>query len=204
MRDDEIKPANSAAPEKKIKNIGAIALWGVPNSGKSTFVKRLLGKAPDEQKIQTTNITPYPNLEFDSNGRNYKIEVIYDMPGVVSRKSEWLNHVKKAKNSIYLVNLEKFFVPGDEYRREVRQHLKELKEVLGESGVENLIVVGTHLDKTTFSDSVESNNLIQQSREFHAILEVFQSIWFYSVNLMDGDSCRKLISSIVGDIDAKY
>lgn len=194
-----IKPA----PEEKIKNIGSIALWGVPNSGKSTFVKRLLGEAPSEEKIQTSSIKKYPNLEFESDGITYIIESIYDMPGVETRKEEWLEHVKKSKNSIYLVNLEKLFDERDNYSRTVRQHLKELKDALTKGGSKNLIIVGTHLDKTKFSSSNEPNNLIQNSPQFELIREIFHSVWFYSVNLLDDHSCIDLIKSIVGDIDAK-
>lgn len=203
FRSDEIKLVASTDAYKPTKNIGAIALWGVPNSGKSTFIKRLLGKSPDEQKIQTSFTKKYPNLEFESDGITYSIESIYDMPGVETRKSEWLEHVNKARNSIYLINLEKFFDEKDSYSRTVKQHLKELKEALDKNKPKNLIVVGTHLDKTKFSSSNEPNNLIQQSIQFELIREIFHSVWFYSVNLLDDNSCIDLIKSIVGDIDAK-
>lgn len=192
----------SQSGKKERIDIGSIALWGVPNSGKSTFVKRLLGENPSEKKIQTMNVEVHKNLEFESNGTIYNIELIRDMPGVDTRKSDWLKHVEKSKNSIYLINLERLFVEQD-YLRKVLSHLRELREALAIDENKNLMIIGTHLDKTEFSQSEESNNLIQQTDHFDRVREVFHSVWFYSVNLLDDCSCRNLIQSIVSDINAK-
>lgn len=202
MTDDEV---SGERPVTTTKNIGPIALWGVPNSGKSTFVKRLLGEAPDEIKVQTSHIKRHLNLEFNSAGINYKIEKIYDMPGVDSRKSEWLSHVKDSETSIYLINLKQYFEKGGAYQKVVKQHLKELKTALVENEAINLIVIGTHLDESAFCGSNEPDNAIQQTEEFEVVMASLQglTIWFYSVNLLDDSSCRRLIENIVGDINAR-
>lgn len=196
-------------PIKEVKptSLGMVALWGVPNSGKTTFVKRLLKHTLGGESVQTSSMQLHTDVEITSNGREYVIEKIYDMPGVESRKQTWLEQVGDARTSIYLINLQDYFDPSKKsnYQQKVKQHLKELKEVLSKKAEVNLVIIGTHLDVTEFNGLDKVNNLVQESADFELIMAPFQDLKmkFYSVNLFCDSSYESLIKDVVGDIDAR-
>ena len=162
-------PKQATPPER---NIGDVALWGVPDSGKSTFVAQLRSEPLSPQKEQTRSANKYTDVVVKANGQRFTIAKIVDMPGTEIRKGDWLKLASTARHSIYLVNLSEYFGGNIDYVAAVNQHLKDLRGVFdsGNKDCSSLIILGTHLDKSRFSNVPAPDNAIHADASFEKLI----------------------------------
>lgn len=199
-----------------VTSLNEFSLWGLPNSGKTTFIKRLLElKVDGEVKEQTTSknvIEDIPIKEID--GKKYKIERIIDLPGTKDRLDCWIDNALKNKNSYFLINLCSLEDKNSsEYYMRLMSVFETLKKRVNDKSKElskgsfKLNVIYTHIDKSEsgFSDAQVTNELMDRDI-CRKVYEYFQEdgennfkVKVYAVNLLNGDSSAKLIEDLIKD-----
>jgi GTPase SAR1 family protein len=98
------KKTENATPE--VKSRGSFVVWGRPDSGKTTFISRLLGKQPPEKKESTDSIKTYKKVPLNFlNGGLFEVDEIADMPGNLDFRDKWLQMVIEKDHVFYLIDL---------------------------------------------------------------------------------------------------
>lgn len=195
------KPAGEA---KEPKSLGSFAVWGQPETGKTTFIARLRGIDPTGEKEQTTSLRRFSRFEVKGlDGGPYEIQELVDMPGSKDRLNDWLDQVASKDQVFYIVNLAK--ITDDGYRRKVKFDVEKTVEKLSYSDVKvkRVNIVGTHLDTSEWKsvDAARVNNLILQDPHMREMRELFGVVagYVYSANLMDKKSANRLLQDIAND-----
>lgn len=195
------KPAGET---KGPKSLGGFAVWGQPETGKTTFIARLRGVDPTGEKEQTTSLRRFGKFEVKGlDGGPYEIQELVDMPGSKDRLNDWLDQVASKKHIFYIVNLAK--VADESYRRKVKFDIEKTVEKLAgsDSKGKRVNIIGTHLDKSEWRsvDVARVNNTILQDPSMREVRELFGSVagYVYSVNLMDKKSASRLLQDIAND-----
>lgn len=195
------KPAGET---KAPKSLGEFAVWGQPDTGKTTFIARLRGVDPTGEKEQTTSLRRFGKFEVKGlDGGPYEIQELVDMPGSKDRLNDWLDQVASKKHIFYIVNLAR--VADESYRRKVKFDIEKTVEKLAdpESKGKRVNIIGTHLDKSEWRsvDVARVNNTILQDPSMREVRELFGSVagYVYSVNLMDKKSASRLLQDIAND-----
>lgn len=189
---------------EKPKNLGSFAVWGQPDTGKTTFTARLRGLEPAGEKEQTSSIRRFGKLELKGlNGGPYEIQELVDMPGNKDRLNDWLALAASKKNVFYIINLAR--LADDGYRRKVRGDIEKTVERLASAKVDGkkVNIIGTHLDSSEWGavDVARVNNTILQSQHMREVRELFGNVagYVYSANLMDKNSATRLLQDIAND-----
>lgn len=200
--------SDSASEEKSESEIrlGSFVVWGRPDSGKTTFIRRLQGRDILSEKEATIAKEQIRNthLSFLDEAK-YIIDEITDMPGTEDRLNDWLSGVIEKKHAFYIINLKKLR-EDDDYAGWVKKHLKDTVKVLEDSNKKDkkIHIIATHVDMSMWSDVRQSdvNNVIRQDSVVRQILESKGNVqgYFYAVNLTDRDYFIKLMRGIVNDI----
>jgi len=205
-----------SSDEDEIESLGSFAIWGRPDSGKTTFVYRIQQKnIPEEKEATTSKQPPVTDIKpFTINGKKFKINEITDLPGTVDRQRIWKTLVSEKKHIFYLVNLSR--LSDAKYLSNVKHDLQLTAKTIGDlkSGIKPIHIIGTHIDESEFKDLEDSQvgNVLQQNSKIRAIHESIQHSsdkfknseemkgFLYPVNLMDELSFKILIESIINDI----
>jgi GTPase SAR1 family protein len=189
-------------------SIGRFAIWGQPNSGKTTFISRLMGKPiPAGKKEATTTRTNYSNVPVvHVDDCAYRILEIADMPGTKDRLDDWLELVRSHEHIFYLLNLSR---TDSNYMAAVRRHLSSTVEALRASSkkVKRLNIIASHVDLSAWKDidAAQVNNVLQSDDEFCKLYESIDGVagYVYAANLTDEASFKRLIESIIKDVRAR-
>lgn len=195
------KPAGKV---KEPKSLGDFAVWGQPETGKTTFIARLRGVDPAGDKEQTTSIKRFGRFELKGlDGGPYEIQELVDMPGSKDRLNDWLTQVESKRHVFYIVNLAK--LAEEDYRRKVRFDVERTVEKLAatDADCKKVNIIGTHLDMSEWEsiDVTRVNNVILQDQHMREVRELFGHVagYVYSVNLMDKKSATRLLQDIAND-----
>jgi GTPase Era involved in 16S rRNA processing len=198
-------PKNKSASVPPPVSIGKFAIWGQPNSGKSTFISQLVGKpTPAGQKEATTSKTVHSNIPVVREGnRDYQISEITDMPGHKDRRGDWLKLVKSHDHVFYLLDLSR---TASDYIASVRYDLSTTVEALKSSPktVKRLHIIASHVDQSDWKhvDAAQVNNELQRDDQFSMLYELTDGVagYVYVANLTDEASFKRLIESIIKDV----
>lgn len=195
--------AENASPE--VKPLGRFVVWGRPDSGKTTFIFRLLEKEPLQEKVVTDSKERHQKIKlgFLKDGP-FMVDEIVDMPGNLDRRADWIERVLEANHAFYLVNLEK--LDDSEYLTQVRLDIKETVLALEQADKKNkkINLIATHLDTSLWRDIEKSrvNNVMNEDMRIRQVREARGGVKgeMYSVNLMDKKDFEKLMQDVVNDI----
>lgn len=197
------KRAGSEVKKPEPKCLGDFAVWGQPDTGKTTFIARLRGVEPGE-KEQTTSLKRYGRFRLKGvDGGPFEIKALVDMPGSRDRLDDWLAQVESNRHVFYVVSLAK--VAEEHYRRKVRFDIERTVERLAAagSGCNRVNIIGTHLDQSEWKsvDEARVNNVIMQDPCMREVRELFGAVagYVYSANLMDKNSAARLLQDLVND-----
>lgn len=183
--------------------VGRFAIWGREDVGKTTFVKRLLGRPVPAQKEGTSAHRIYKNIPIVAiDGVTYRISEIVDMPGTRDRRAAWQQLVQSHEHIFYLVNIAN---RQGSYLASVKADLKATRDAM-ESPLKKdkrLHIVATHVDESTFCDTdiAQLNNVLQKDEDFCLLYESIgeRAGYVYAVNLTNEASFRRLIESVLID-----
>lgn len=190
---------------ESIVNLGTFAVWGRPNAGKTTFIKRLRSiPLVSDQKEATTSTSRYSKVKLTGvQGGTFMIDEIRDMPGTDDRRKDWLELVQNTDHVFYLVNL--FDASERSHAAAVRLDVRDTIAALERATKKNkrIHLIFSHLDKSKWSaqNPAEVNNKLQADDDIRLLCESTGSVsgYVYSANLMDENSFQRLIQSIVND-----
>lgn len=200
--DSSLVSSDDSSQDKSLKSF---VIWGRPDSGKTTFITRLLGNEPTDIKEATDSKKIYKNipLEYLASGPFF-IEEIFDMPGNSDRRTDWLEMVVNKEHVFYLINLSRI---GDAaYHAAVKYDIEGTVDALEKSEKQHKRInfIATHLDKSQWKDidKASVNNEISRDKVIRLFSESRNGVkgCLYSVNLLDKLDFRKLMQDIVNDI----
>jgi hypothetical protein len=186
-------------------SLGSFIVWGMPNTGKTTFVAGLrtpsnaadgtnnVGGGADNpverKKEATTSRTVYTDVRIDGlKGGPYVVKRIVDMPGTNDRQDDWLKDVKELDHAFYLVDLSRVDDPG--YWAAVNTHIEATIRSLEGSNSESesggssrksekaskrLNIIGSHLDMSKWKD-VDASQVNNILQEDDCFMLLFDSI----------------------------
>lgn len=188
--------------------LGDFAIWGQPDTGKTTFISCMRGTIPaSDTKEQTTSIKRYSKFKVSSrNGQIYEVQELLDMPGGEDRLNNWLIEVGTRKHILYIISLAKL---GDSaYLRRVRSDIAHTLERLKSAKKEGkrIHIIGAHLDNSKWKDfePARVKEMILQDDGIREIREHFGVVagYFYAANLLNPESANRLIEDIINDCAA--
>jgi hypothetical protein len=191
--------------QQQANSLGSFVIWGRPDSGKTTFITRLLGNEPGEKKEATDSKTIHKNIELNylKSGLSI-IKEIVDMPGNTDRRYDWLEMVVEKDHAFYLINLVRMSEP--EYLTQVRKDIDLTVDELERSGREHKRInfIATHLDQSQWKDldPANVNNVLNEDKSIRQFRESRRGVkgCLYSVNLLEKSAFQKLMQDIVNDI----
>lgn len=198
---------STQSKEEPPVSVGRFAIWGRPNVGKTTFINRLLGGVcnPNQKHATTSKITYKDIPVVEVGNRKFRIEEISDLPGTKDRLNNWIELVKTHDHVFYLIDISRV---DSEYMAAVRADLKATVESLKESirRHKRINIIATHIDKSKFKDEdpANVNNVVQREADFCKIYESIEGVagYVYSVNLINTESYKRLLESIIRDSHA--
>ena len=180
------------------------AVWGRPNAGKTTFIYRLRGKPLGHLDKEATSskkaFCDIPPISVD--GKEIKIDEIVDMPVTADRFNDWQKLVETHECIFYIFNLAR--KNDKDYLTKVKSDLTTTVATLKSlKSAKRLNIIASHVDKSVFAkiSPAEVNNVIQDDNEFRHLFELLNGAagYIYTANLIDKDSFRNLLESIVRD-----
>jgi len=191
---------------EEIKKLGSFAVWGQPDTGKTTFIARLRGLEPKVDKEQTTSLKRYSAFNLRGvDGGAYEVRGLVDMPGSKDRLNDWLKEALLSDHVFYVVDLSR--VHDQEYFRKVKYDVAQTVDCLASSaeGNKKVNIIGTHLDASEWKsvDAVRVNNVVIQDQRMRELSELFGKVagYVYSVNLTDDKSSSRLLQDIANDCE---
>ena len=196
------------------EELGEISIWGLTNSGKTTFINRLAGESVSGEKQQTTHekIVDIPD-SITIGDKKYKVGSLKDSPGSTDRVQRWIDSIKEMESVtiLYMVNLSSLGVDKhDEYYLSVEKVVKDCAEVIysnGKTSSQSLHLVLTHVDKSEWKDIQPAylvDTILSESeniKRLHGFIEkkgIRSHI--YAANLLDDASFDSLKDSVFKDI----
>ncbi|PPR78640.1 MAG: GTPase Era [Alphaproteobacteria bacterium MarineAlpha2_Bin1] len=177
--------------EKKIKNLinsktyaGFITLIGAPNSGKSTFINRIIGQkvAIVSPKVQTTRTRILGIVNY-----NQSQLIFVDIPGIIKPKGNLnVSMMDIAWSSIKESDIHIFLIDGSRMPEKLFIENKLIIDSMG-SKIKNTILVINKIDK------LKKNKLLKVIESFENKDE-YMSIFF--ISSLNGDGVADLIKFI--------
>ncbi|WP_375184692.1 GTPase domain-containing protein [Aquabacterium sp.] len=201
---DDDQPSKTPPPSKS-QSLGSFVIWGRPNSGKTTFISQLRGEQMSVEKKATTSRTTYKEVKLRL-AAEFVVDSIVDMPGTDDRLDDWRELVAKGDHVFYLINLSRIDDSG--YAAAVRTDLKATIDALSQSskGRKRINIIASHVDQSKWNavDAAQVNNVLQEDPVIRRMYESMEGVkgYVYSANLTDATSFKRLLQSIVDDLQA--
>lgn len=203
---DDDDQSSKAPPPHRSQSLGTFVIWGRPNSGKTTFISQLRGEQMQSVvKKATTSRTTYKEVKLQLEAE-FTVDSIVDMPGTDDRLDDWRELVANGDHVFYLINLSRTDDSG--YAAAVRTDLKATIEALSQSskGRKRINIIASHVDQSKWNavDAAQVNNVLQEDPGIRRMYESMEGVkgYVYSANLTDATSFRRLLQSIVDDLQA--
>ncbi|MCD6407949.1 GTPase ObgE [bacterium] len=165
----------------ELKLIADVGIIGYPNSGKSTFLKRVSSANPKIASYPFTTLSPNLGVVKLSDYRSF---VIADIPGLIEGASEgkglghkFLRHIERTKILLHLIDLS-VSDPLEKYYN-VRKELEKYSKILVEK---KEIVAGNKIDLEISKENIEK------------LKKSFKEVYFISA--LTGKGVKELLEVI--------
>ncbi|MDO6385836.1 MULTISPECIES: Obg family GTPase CgtA [Uliginosibacterium] len=181
----------------ELKVLADVGLLGMPNAGKSTFIRAVSAAKPKVAGYPFTTLAPNLGVVRTSEGRSF---VIADIPGLIEGASEgaglghrFLRHLQRTRVLLHLVDLAPFDPEVDPVReaRAIVEELRKYDESLAE--------------KTRWLVLNKLDLIPEEEREdrIRAFLDAYgePERWF-AISGISGNGCQPLIFALQDFIDA--
>ena len=191
------EPGEQKNLEMELKVLADVGLAGMPNAGKSTFVRAVSAARPKVADYPFTTLNPSLGVVRVDMNRSF---VIADIPGLIEGAAEgaglghqFLRHLQRTKLILHLVDIAPFD-EGTDPVKEARAIQKELKKYDAELFAKPRWLVMNKLDLIPEAD-----------REKRAKAFVKKLAWkgpWYLVSGMTGEGTRELCFAIMEFLEA--
>ena len=182
----------------ELKVLADVGLLGMPNAGKSTFIRAVSAAKPKVAGYPFTTLAPNLGVVRTSEGRSF---VIADIPGLIEGAAEgaglghrFLRHLQRTNILLHLVDLAPFD-PETDPVHEARAIVEELRKYDEQLFNKPRWLVLNKLDLIPQDE--------RQAR-IQAFLEAYgePEKWF-SISGINGEGCQSLIFAIQDYLDAQ-
>lgn len=193
------EPGETRALRLELKVIAEIGLVGLPNAGKSTFLKSVTRAHPKVADYPFTTLSPQLGIASLDLTRRL---VIADIPGLIEGASDgaglghdFLRHIERTKVLIHLLDVEpdNGKSPAENYRA-IRKELMGYSSELAEKPE---LIALNKLDLMTDEDQRET------IADLRAQLQLDASTEIYGVSGASGLGCEKVLETAYHMLHAK-
>ncbi len=182
----------------ELKVLADVGLLGMPNAGKSTFIRAVSAARPKVADYPFTTLHPNLGVVRVDDNRSF---VIADVPGLIEGASEgaglghqFLKHLQRTHLLLHLVDI----APYDE----TNDPVKEAKAIIGELKKYDKSLFDKPrwlvLNKTDLLDEAEAD------RRAKAVIKGLK--WkgpAFSISAMKADGCKALTFAIMDHVEAR-
>ena len=187
----------------ELKVLADVGLLGMPNAGKSTFIRSISAARPKVADYPFTTLHPNLGVVRVDHERSF---VVADIPGLIEGAAEgaglghqFLRHLARTRLLLHIVDLAPFS-PEDDPVREAHAIVEELRKYDEiDQPVDPLAEKPRWLllNKTDLIDESERAERIEQFiRDFGWSGPVF------AISAINGDGCKELVYAIMDHVDA--
>lgn len=169
------EPGEVLALALDLKVIAEVGLVGLPNAGKSTFLKSVSRADPKIANYPFTTLSPQLGIAILDQARRI---VIADIPGLIEGAAEgaglghdFLRHIERTRVIIHVLDVEPDNAMGAAANyRSIRQELVEYSSELAEKPE---MIALNKLDLMTEEDREEAINTLRTELQLDASQEIF-------------------------------
>ena len=180
----------------ELRVIADVGLLGMPNAGKSTFIRSVSAARPKVADYPFTTLHPNLGVVRVDDNRSF---VIADVPGLIEGAAEgaglghqFLKHLSRTRLLLHLVDLAPFDPEGDPVR-EAKAIVKELKKYDEALAKKPRWLVLNKLD------------LIEPERRAAQVADFVKRFGWkkqvFTISAITGDGCRELTFAIMDEIE---
>jgi GTP-binding protein len=182
----------------ELRVLADIGLLGLPNAGKSTFIRAVSAARPKVADYPFTTL--YPNLGVVRVSEN-KSFVIADIPGLIEGAADgaglgirFLKHLARTRVLLHIIDLAPFDPEADPVR-DARAIARELEKYSPELAAKPRWLVLNKLDL------IPEDEREQRVEDFLRAYEAPDETPCFSISAISGDGCRPLIFALQEALD---
>ncbi|MDH5631862.1 MAG: Obg family GTPase CgtA [Gammaproteobacteria bacterium] len=179
----------------ELQVLADVGLLGLPNAGKSTFLRAVSAARPKVADYPFTTL--YPNLGVVRVGE-YRSFVIADIPGLIEGAAEgvglgvqFLKHLSRTRILLHLVDVAPF--DGSDPVKEASALLNELSKYSDELADKERWLVLNKLDLVPDDEREARCQDIVDGLDFDGPV--------YRVSAINGEGCNKLTGALMGHLE---
>lgn len=189
-------PGEARELRLELRLLADVGLFGMPNAGKSTFIRSVSAATPKVADYPFTTLHPNLGVVRVSEGRSF---VIADIPGVIEGAAEgaglgiqFLRHLERTNLILHLVDL----LPMDETDpvESVRKLRYELEKYSSELAAKPCWLVLNKIDLVPEDERTAIAERIQKELQWQGPMFVISGI--------NGDGTKQLCQAIMRHIEA--
>ena len=180
----------------ELKVLADVGLLGLPNAGKSTFIRAVSAAKPKVADYPFTTLHPNLGVVRVDNNRSF---VIADIPGLIEGAAEgaglghrFLRHLQRTRLLLHLVDIAPFDPDADPVR-DAKAIIKELKKYDASLAKKPRWLVINKIDLVPEDE---------RKKRIAALVKGYGKVeQYFVISGINGDGCKPLTYAIMGHVE---